>query len=60
MLTMLGILLIVLGVSFYFEPIFYSQKLKTVVDTSGFNLGLSLAMMLLGVYMIWTEHGKKK
>jgi uncharacterized membrane protein len=60
MLTMLGILLIFLGMKIYLYPKFYSFKFQAIVDYSGINIGLSLAMMLLGGYMIWTEHGKKK
>ncbi len=54
----LGFVLIVLGVTIFFDPILESQN-PVVIDLTGFNIQVGFILIGIGCFFIWSTYRKK-
>ncbi len=56
----LGISWIIFGLGITIDPTFYDTRHHFYYDFAGYNVPLGIALIIVGIFCIWTSFKKKK
>jgi len=56
----LGCILILWGISIFFNPLHYSSKFHLPFDYTGINIPLGIIIAAIGGFFVWSTYKKRK